>query len=195
MMAKITKDSLLSLEAYAKQRNTLRAEAIKEKNVRKVFIGPNVTLQFENEKTMRYQIQEMLRIERTFEEEGIMDELEVYNPLVPDGSNLKCTQLIEFPDIEERKEMLKKLKGLEKRTYIQVNGFDRVYAIADEDLERENDEKTSAVHFMRFELKADMVEAFKGGEAMAMGIDLPAYNYRVDEIAPETQSSLMADFS
>lgn len=193
-MAKITKESLLSLEAYAKQRPALRAEAIREKNVRKVFIGPNVTLQFENEVTMRYQIQEMLRIERTFEEEGILDELEVYNPLVPDGSNLKCTQLIEFPDPEQRKEKLKELKGLEKRTYVQVGGYDKVYAIADEDLERENEEKTSAVHFMRFELTSEMVSAFKGGEAVAMGIDLPAYNYRVDEIAPETQSSLMQDF-
>jgi len=193
-MAKITKASLLSLEEYARQRNTLRAEAIREKNIRKVFIGPNVTLQFENEVTMRYQIQEMLRIERTFEEAGILEELEVYNPLVPDGTNLKCTQLIEFPDPDVRKQRLRDLKGLERHTYVQVNGFDKVYAIADEDLPRENDEKTSAVHFMRFELTREMIKAFLGGEAMAMGIDLPAYNHRVDEIAPETQSSLMGDF-
>jgi len=193
-MAKITKESLLSLEEYARQRNTLRAEAIREKNIRKVFIGPNVTLQFENEVTMRYQIQEMLRIERTFEEAGILEELEVYNPLVPDGTNLKCTQLIEFPDPDVRKQQLRELKGLERHTYVQVNGFDKVYAIADEDLPRENDEKTSAVHFMRFELTREMIKAFLGGEAMAMGIDLAAYNYRVDEIAPETQSSLMGDF-
>ena len=192
-MTKLKIDSLLSLEEYAKQRPVLRAKAIEEKRLRKVFIGPNVTLQFENEATIRYQVQEMLRIEKTFEQEGIQDELEAYNPLIPDGTNLKCTQLIEFPDPQVRKEKLKLLKGIERHTYIQVYGFDRAYAIADEDMERENDEKTSAVHFMRFELTPEMIKAFKGGEAIAVGIDLPAYNHRVGEVDPSTQASLMRD--
>ena len=140
-MTKIARNSLLSLEDYAKQRPEIRTEAMRMKRIRSVFIGPNMTLQFENEATIRYQVQEMLRIEKTFEEEGIMDELDAYNPLIPDGSNLKCTQMIEFPDEEERKVKLAQLVNVENRTYIQIQGFDRVYAIADEDLERANSEK------------------------------------------------------
>ncbi len=194
-MTKIARNSLLSLEDYAKQRPEIRTEAMRMKRIRSVFIGPNMTLQFENEATIRYQVQEMLRIEKTFEEEGIMDELDAYNPLIPDGSNLKCTQMIEFPDEEERKVKLAQLVNVENRTYIQIQGFDRVYAIADEDLERANSEKTSSVHFSRFEFTADMVAAIKNGVAIAMGSDHPNYSYRVDEIDPETQGSLIEDFA
>lgn len=194
-MTRIARNSLLSLEDYAKQRPEIRTEAMRLKRIRSVFIGPNMTLQFENEATIRYQVQEMLRIEKTFEEEGIMDELDAYNPLIPDGSNLKCTQMIEFPDEEERKVKLAELVNVENRTYIQIQGFDRVYAIADEDLERANSEKTSSVHFSRFEFTADMVAAIKNGAAIAMGSDHPNYNYRVDEIDPETQGSLIEDFA
>lgn len=194
-MTKIARNSLLSLEDYAKQRPEIRTEAMRLKRIRSVFIGPNMTLQFENEATIRYQVQEMLRIEKTFEEEGIMDELDAYNPLIPDGSNLKCTQMIEFPDEEERKVKLAELVNVENRTYIQIQGFDRVYAIADEDLERANSEKTSSVHFSRFEFTTDMVAAIKNGAAIAMGSDHPNYSYRVDEIDPETQGSLMEDFA
>jgi wyosine [tRNA(Phe)-imidazoG37] synthetase (radical SAM superfamily) len=165
------------------------------KRIRSVFVGPNMTLQFENEATIRYQIQEMLRIEKTFEEEGIMDELEAYNPLIPDGTNLKCTQMIEFPDEDERKVKLAELVNIENRTYVQIQGFDRVYAIADEDLERSSAEKTSSVHFSRFEFTAEMIVAIKKGAAIAMGSDHPNYNYRVDEIDPETQGSLIDDFA
>ena len=194
-MTKIARNSLLSLEDYAKQRPEIRTEAMRLKRIRSVFIGPNMTLQFENEATIRYQVQEMLRIEKTFEEEGIMDELDAYNPLIPDGSNLKCTQMIEFPDEEERKVKLAELVNVENRTYIQIQGFDRVYAIADEDLERANSKKTSSVHFSRFEFTADMVAAIKNGAAIAMGSDHPNYSYRVDEIDPETQGSLIEDFA
>ena len=194
-MTRIARNSLLSLEDYAKQRPEIRTEAMRLKRIRSVFIGPNMTLQFENEATIRYQVQEMLRIEKTFEEEGIMDELDAYNPLIPDGSNLKCTQMIEFPDEEERKVKLAELVNVENRTYIQIQGFDRVYAIADEDLERANSEKTSSVHFSRFEFTPDMVAAIKNGAAIAMGSDHPNYNYRVDEIDPETQDSLIEDFA
>ena len=143
-MTKIARNSLLSLEEYAKQRPRIRAEAMRLKRIRSVYIGPNMTLQFENEATIRYQIQEMLRIEKTFEEAGIVDELDAYNPLIPDGSNLKCTQMIEFPDEDERKVRLSELVDIENRTYVQIQGYDRVYAIADEDLERANTEKTSS---------------------------------------------------
>lgn len=194
-MTKIERTSLLSLEDYAKQRPEIRAEAMRLKRIRSVFVGPNMTLQFENEATIRYQIQEMLRIEKTFEEEGIMDELEAYNPLIPDGTNLKCSQMIEFPDEDERKVKLAELVNIENRTYVQIQGFDRVYAIADEDLERSSAEKTSSVHFSRFEFAAEMIVAIKKGAAIAMGSDHPNYNYRVDEIDPETQGSLIDDFA
>jgi len=193
-MTKILRNSLLSLEEYAKQRSEIRTEAMRLKRLRSVFVGPSMTLQFENEATVRYQIQEMLRIEKTFEEDGIADELEAYNPLIPDGTNLKCTQMIEFPDEEERKIKLGELVDIENRTFIQVQGLDRVYAIADEDLERSNKKKTSSVHFSRFEFTAEMVTSIKNGAAIAVGSDHPNYNYRVDEIDPETQGSLTADF-
>ena len=194
-MTKIARNSLLSLEEYAKKRSDISTDAMRLKKVRSVFVGPNMTLQFESEATIRYQIQEMLRIEKTFEEEGIQDELEAYNPLVPDGTNLKCTQMIEFPDEDERRVRLAELVGVEDRTYIQVQGQDRVYAIADEDMDRSTATKTSSVHFMRFEFTASMIKAIKAGAPIAMGVDHPKYNFRVDEIDPETQGALTQDFA
>src|SRR5689334_8001657 len=148
----IKRDSLLSLEAYARERNAFRAKVMEHKKRRTVHLGEHITLQFEDELTIRYQVQEMLRIERIFEDDGIQHELDAYNPLVPDGSNWKATMLIEYPDAEERRRMLARLKGIERRVWVQVAGCERVLAIADEDLERENDEMTSSVHFLRFEL-------------------------------------------
>ena len=194
-MAKISRDSLLTLEAYAKQRKDFRSRVIAHKRNRKIHLGEHVTLSFEDELTVRYQIQEMLRIEKTFEEEGIQDELEAYNPLIPDGNNLKATMQIEFEDPTARARELARLKGIEDRVYLQVDGHERVYAIADEDLERSNEQKTSAVHFLRFEFAARVIESFKRGNPVAIGIDLPAYDVRVDEIAPEVQAALARDFS
>src|ERR671927_1992658 len=159
----IKRESLLSLEAYARERNAFRARVMEHKKRRTVHLGGHVTLQFEDELTIRYQVQEMLRIERIFEEEGIQGELDAYNPLVPDGTNWKATMLIEYPDPEERKRMLARLKGIERKVWVQVEGCERVYAIADEDLERETEEKTSSVHFVRFELSAAMREALRQG--------------------------------
>ncbi|MCM0613696.1 DUF3501 family protein [Marinobacter sediminum] len=192
-MTQITRDSLLTLEAYARQRPQLRAEAMALKKKRSVFIGPNVTLQFENEATIRYQIQEMLRIEKTFEEEGIEEELEAYNPLIPDGDNFKATMMIEFTDPAERNIKLTELRKIENHTYIQVSGHDRCYAFADEDMDRANDSKTSAVHFLRFQLTPDMVQSAKQGVPLAIGIDHPGYNHRIDEISPDAQGSLLQD--
>jgi len=192
-MTKLARNSLLSLETYHKERSEFRKRALEHRRRRTVFVGQNVTLQFEDELTIRYQIQEMLRIEKTFDEEGIQDELDAYNPLIPDGTNLKATQLIEFTDADERKVMLEKLVGLEHKTYIQVFGHDPVYAIADEDMERSTEQKTSAVHFMRFELTADMIKTLKGGAALGIGINHPEYKYHIEEIAPETQVALAAD--
>lgn len=190
----ITRESLLTLEAYEKVRASIRSEAIAHKKQRKVFLGDHIMMQFEDEQTIRYQIQEMLRAEKTFDEKGIMEELEAYNPLVPDGSNWKATQMIEYTDIDERQKKLTELKGIERHTYIQIKGFEKVYAIADEDLPRENEEKTSAVHFMRFELTPEMISAAKSGEAIGMGTDLAAYTVHVERVAEETQSSLLKDF-
>ncbi|NNC55595.1 MAG: DUF3501 family protein, partial [Pseudomonadales bacterium] len=183
-MATITAESLLSLEEYAVRRPELRRAAIEKKNRRKVFLGDNIMLQFEDEETIRYQIQEMLRVEKTFEQEGIREELEAYNPLVPDGHNWKATMMIEFTDVEERQKKLVELKGIERKIYMQVGEFERVYAIADEDMPRENAEKTSAVHFMRFELSAAMIAALKAGDPIAAGVDHPAYRLHIDEINP-----------
>jgi ASC-1-like (ASCH) protein len=192
MMARIERGSLLPLEAYARGRNAFRARVIEHKKRRTVHLGDHVTLIFEDELTVRYQIQEMLRIERIFEEAGIEDELEVYNPLVPDGSNLKATMMIEYPDVAERQRSLARLKGIEDRVWVQAEGCARVYAIADEDLERENDEKTSAVHFLRFELDQEMRKALRYGVGLAMGIDHPQYQASV-EVAPEIRAALVAD--
>ena len=194
-MASISRDSLLTLEAYARQRKEFRAKVIAHKKNRTLHLGQHVTLIFEDELTIRYQIQEMLRIEKTFEEAGIQDELDAYNPLIPDGTNLKATMMIEYDDPVVRKAELARLKGIEDRVYVQVDGHPKVFAIADEDLERENEEKTSSVHFLRFEFTPDMIASFKGGAAMAIGCDHASYGVRVDEIAPAVQTSLVRDFA
>jgi hypothetical protein len=193
-MPRITRESLLTLEAYAKARKDFRAKVIAHKKARTVHLGEHVTLVFEDELTMRYQVQEMLRIEKIFEEEGIQGELDAYNPLVPDGSNLKATMLIEYEDVDERRRALARLRGLEDRVYVEVEGFPRVYAIADEDLERENDEKTSSVHFLRFEFAKPMIDALRVGLPLAIGADHPQYEARVT-VPPATHQALAADFS
>ena len=190
----IRRDSLLPLEAYARERNAFRAKVMEHKKQRTVHLGEHVTLLFEDELTIRYQVQEMLRIERIFEEDGIQHELDAYNPLVPDGSNWKATMLIEYPDVEERKRMLARLKGLERRVWVQVRGCERVFAIADEDLDRENEEKTSAVHFVRFELDREMRERLRQGAAVAVGVDHPEYRASA-ELGPAVRDSLAADLA
>ncbi len=194
-MAQISRDSLWTLEHYARIRNQFRQEVIAHKRIRQVALGDHITLFFEDEKTIRYQIQEMLRIEKTFEESGIQDELDAYNPLIPDGRNFKCTMMIEYPNPEVRKTELAKLKGVEDRVWVQVEGREKVFAIADEDLDRENEEKTSSVHFMRFELDEDMAGALKYGVGLAMGVDHPNYNVVVDPVAAETRASLVRDLA
>ena len=193
-MPQISRDTLLSLEAYAKQRNEFRARVIAHKKDRTVHLGGHVTLMFEDELTIRYQIQEMLRIEKTFEEAGIQDELDVYNPLVPDGRNLKATMLIEYEDVDERRDALARLRGIEDAVYVRVEGFPDVRAIADEDLERENDDKTSAVHFVRFELTPAMIAAFKDGRDVVIGVDHPEYRAQVT-LSPASRTALAADFA
>ena len=188
----INRDSLLSLEAYARERNAFRARVIEHKKHRTVPLGEHVTLLFEDELTIRYQVQEMLRIERIFEDDGIQHELDTYNPLVPDGSNWKATMLIEYPDAQERQRKLAELKGIERRVWIQVQGCERVYAIADEDLERENEEKTSSVHFLRFELTAPMREALARGAQVTVGVDHPRYQASV-QLPAEARAALCAD--
>jgi hypothetical protein len=192
-MHKIARDSLLSLETYARQRKEFRARVMAHKRDRTVHLGAHVTLIFEDELTLRYQVQEMLRIERTFEEQGIQDELDVYNPLIPDGRNLKATMMIEYADAEERKHALSKLKGIEDRVWVQAEGCARIYAIADEDLERENEEKTSAVHFLRFELDDEMARALKYGVGLALGVDHPSYQAEVSTVAAGVRASLARD--
>lgn len=194
-MTTITLPSLLTLEAYARQRPQIRAEVLQHKRNRTLQLGEHVTLIFEDEMTVRYQVQEMLRIERTFEEEGIRHELDAYNPLIPDGSNLKATMMIEYEDPQERARELARLIGIESRTYVQVEGRERIYAIADEDLQRANEEKTSAVHFLRFEFPREAIAAFRSGRAVAVGIDHANYQARVERIAAEVQSSLARDFA
>ena len=192
-MSQIARDSLMTLEAYAKQRQAFRARVIEHKKRRTLHVGDHVTLQFEDELTIRYQVQEMLRIERIFEEEGIQGELDAYNPLIPDGGNFKATMMIEYPDPEERQRMLARLKGIEDRTWVQVEGCERVYAVADEDLERENEDKTSSVHFLRFELSDEMRKALKYGVGISVGVDHPEYRASVEPLAPEVRASLVSD--
>ena len=195
MPGRIERASLLTLEAYARERQSFRAKVIAHKKNRTVRLGSNITLIFEDELTICYQIQEMLRIEKTFEERGIHEELEAYVPLIPDGTNLKATMMIEYEDPVLRKIELARLKGVESRVYIEVDGFAKVYAIADEDLPRENEEKTSSVHFLRFEFEPAMIDAFKQGSAVALGVNHPNYPVRLDEVAPEVQASLAKDFA
>jgi len=193
-MPRITRDSLMTLEAYARERPAFRARAVAHKRARTVHLGEHVTLLFEDELTVRYQIQEMLRIEKMFEDAGIQDELDVYNPLVPDGTNLKATMLIEYEDENERRDALARLRGIENHVWVRVAGFDAIHAIADEDLERETDEKTSSVHFLRFELTPPMIAAFRQGADVAMGIDHPAY--QVDQpLSESVRKALAVDFA
>ena len=194
-MATITRNSLLSLEAYHEERATFREKAIQERRLRTVHLGDHVTMIFENEFLMRYQIQEMLRVEKTFEEEGIEDELNAYNPLVPGGSDFKATMMIEYPNEADRKVALAKLVGIEHQIFIEVEGQPRVYAIADEDLERSTAEKTSAVHFMRFDLSNDMKRALKAGAQLMVGCDHKGYPMHVETLALETLASLVSDLS
>jgi hypothetical protein len=190
----ITPDSLMSLEAYTKYRKANKPAIIAHRKLRSVTLGEHINLQFESETTIRYQIQEMLRIEKVFEEEGILQEIEAYAPLVPDGSNWKATMMIEYPDVNERKRELSRLIGVEDHMFVEVEGAPRVYAIADEDLDRENDEKTSAVHFVRFELTPAMCAAVKAGAAVKLGCDHTNYPAHI-AIAPETLASLAGDLS
>ena len=188
----ITQDSLLTLEAYAKIRKTGKPALIAHRRLRSVYLGEHLTLQFEDEHTVRRQIQEMLFIEKIFEDAGIQSEIEAYAPLVPDGSNWKATMLIEYPDPNERKRELARLIGVEDRMFVEVEGHARVYAIADEDLERENAEKTSAVHFVRFEFGPAAREAVRAGAAVKLGCDHAHYPAHVS-ISPETLASLAGD--
>jgi hypothetical protein len=189
---KITRESLMTLEAYAKARPEFRARVLEHKKPRIVRLGEHLTLLFEDELTIRYQIQEMLRIEKTFDEAGIQDELDAYNPLVPDGTNLKATMQIEYDDVDERRAALAKLKGVEDRVYVKVHEHPPVYAIADEDLERETDEKTSAVHFLRFELTRAMIDDLKRGDNLAVGVDHPEYRALVRSLPTATRDALAA---
>ena len=188
----IKRESLLSLEAYARERNAFRARVMQHKKNRTVHLGEHLALLFEDELTIRYQVQEMLRIERIFEEEGIQGELDAYNPLVPDGTNWKATMLIQYPDVDERKRMLERLKGVERQVWVQVQGCERVLAIADEDLERETEEKTSSVHFLRFEFTPPMRQALRAGAGVTVGVDHPEYRAQAP-LAPDVRAALATD--
>ena len=192
-MKKLSRDDLMSLEEYAEARVAFRSEVMDHKRDRRIELGTNAALYFEDSLTVRYQVQEMLRIERIFDAAGINEELDTYNPLVPDGSNWKATFMFEFPDEDERRVMLQKLIGVEDRVYVQADGRERVYAIADEDLERSNEQKTSAVHFLRFELGSDDVASLKNGAALAAGIDHDNYTVEISPVAESIRQSLLAD--
>jgi hypothetical protein len=194
-MPGISRDSLLTLEAYAKAREDFRARVMVHKKNRKVHLGENVTLIFEDELTIRYQIQEMLRAEKIFDEAGIQEELEAYDSLVPDGTNWKATMMIEFPDPVERAARLRELIGIQDRVWVKIGGHDPVYAIADEDLDRETGEKTSAVHFLRFELNPDMIGALRDGAPLSMGIDHPAYSGAPEPVTGAIKDSLAGDLA
>ncbi|TDY01707.1 DUF3501 family protein [Thiohalophilus thiocyanatoxydans] len=192
-MATLTRDDLMSLEEYAKQRKDFRSKVLEHKKYRKVPLSEHATLYFEDRLTIQYQIQEMLRVERIFEQEGIQDELDAYNPLIPDGSNLKATFMIEYEDEEERKKALAQLIGVEDKVWVQIEGHDKVYAIADEDMEREDETKTSSVHFMRFEFEPAMAEAVKNGAAINMGVDHENLTTSIT-VSDDTRKALVADF-
>ena len=192
-MRKLTRDDLHSLEQYAELRDDFRTDVLAHKRNRRIELGTNAALYFEDRLTMQYQVQEMLRIERIFEADGINNELEVYNTLIPDGSNWKATFMVEFPEVEERQAMLRQLVGVENRVYVRVGTYDPVYAIADEDLERSDEVKTSAVHFLRFELPRDQVAALKADAALAAGIDHQNYQVEVSPVAENTRGALLAD--
>ena len=192
-MSHIDPDTLMTLEAYAKARKDFRARVLAHKKDRTVALGEHLTLIFEDELTIRYQVQEMLRVERIFEEEGIRDELAAYDPLIPDGSNWKATMLIEYPDVAERQAQLAVLRGIEDKVWIEVAGHARVYAIADEDMDRSTDEKTSAVHFLRFELTPPMIAAMRADSDLAIGVAHPAYAAQIDRVPLAVRSSLAGD--
>jgi Protein of unknown function (DUF3501) len=192
-MQKLAATDLLSLERYSRERDAFRARVMAHKRNRQVSVGPNTMWLFEDRVTVQYQVQEMLRTERIFEAEGIAEELAAYNPLIPDGRNWKATLLIEFTDPEERRVQLEKLKGVEDRCWVQVAGFEKLFAIADEDLERENDVKTSAVHFLRFELSEAMAAKLKGRAALSIGVDHPNYHHELAPAADNVRDALAAD--
>jgi len=194
MLSVIERASLLSLETYARERNALRARVIAHKKLRTVRLGEHVAVQFEDELLVRYQVQEMLRIERIYEAQGIQHELDTYNPMIPDGGNWKATMFVEYTNPDERREALARLKGVERTVWVQVEGCPRVYAIDDEDLERENEEKTSAVHFLRFELDAASREALRGGAAVSVGVDHPQYS-ATTRLEPAVRASLVEDLA
>ena len=191
----LTRKDLMSLEQYSTARKEFRAKVLDHKRNRSVPIGPNATWSFEDQLTMQYQVQEMLRVERIFEADAIQEELDSYNPLIPDGHNWKATFLLEFPDADERRLRLSQLKGVEDRCWVQVAGFDRVWAIADEDLERENDDKTSSVHFLRFELSPQMCAQVKAGAAIGAGIDHDNYRHAVKSLPQNVRESLAKDIA
>jgi hypothetical protein len=194
-MNKLSAGDLFSLEQYARERGAFRAKVLEHKRARQLAVGPNTTWLFEDRLTVQYQVQEMLRAERIFEPEGVADELASYNPLIPDGQNWKATLLIEFPDETERRRELAKLKGIEDRCWMQVVGHERVFAIADEDLERENDEKTSSVHFLRFELTQGMIATLRWGAPLAAGVDHDHYRHAIAAVSAATRLALIADLS
>ena len=193
-MPRIDRASLMTLEAYARERPQFRARVMAHKKNRTVQLGEHLTLIFEDELTIRYQVQEMLRVERIFEEEGIREELDAYNPLVPDGRNLKATMMLEYTDPEERQKRLGELLGIEDRAWVRVEAHERVWAVADEDLERENEEKTSSVHFLRFELTESMAQALKNGAGLSIGIDHPRYTEAL-EAQPAVRDALAKDLA
>jgi hypothetical protein len=190
---KLVRRDLLSLEQYAQNRVRLRNEVIEHKQLRNVQVGPNMTWCFEDHTTIRYQVLEMLRAERIFESDGIQGELDAYNPLIPDGSNWKVTLLLEFPDPDERRLALQKLIGVEDRCWVRVSEMERVFALADEDMERENEEKTSAVHFLRFELSPSMVEAMKSGASLSIGVDHDNYRHLLSPLPAPIRNALSRD--
>ena len=194
-MQKLTRDDLYSLEKYAEVRPSFRAEVLAHKKNRQLPLGTNATLYFEDRLTMQYQIQEMLRIERIFEAEGIAEELDAYNPLIPDGCNWKATFMVEFPDIDERRSMLTRLVDIENRVWLRVGEGELIRPVADEDLERSDDDKTSAVHFLRFELTPEQATALKGGARLSAGIDHENYTVDVDPVPDNVKASLVADLA
>jgi hypothetical protein len=192
---RLTREALWSLEDYATRRDAFRAEVIAHKRPRRIALGPHATLAFEDFLTMKYQVQEMLRTERIFEPAGIAEEIAAYDPLIPDGRNWKATFMIEYEDVAARREALARLKGVERRVWVRVAGFEPVFAIANEDLERTTEEKTAAVHFLRFELTDAMAAAVKSGAAIAMGIDHPQLNHRIEALPEPSRASLAADLA
>ena len=192
-MSKLTREDLMSLEQYSEQRDDFRAAVMRHKKNRLIGLGPHMTLHFEDRMLMHYQVQEMLRAEKIFDAEGIKEELDTYNALIPDGDNWKATMMIEYVDVAEREQALKQLLGVELRIWMRVGDSERIYPVADEDLERETEEKTSAVHFLRFQLDESMLEAAREGASISLGVDHDAYNYSLEPLADNFSDSLRSD--